>query len=68
VGYYSKYNQASYQDFNDQMSPVYDPTALGGHLTEVLQAKVEAVIQSHATDFPDNPLFMFYAMQNGDRS
>lgn len=64
IGYYSKMNQAAFLDLFDNMSPVVDSTELTGHLTEVLQTRVETLIQSHAGS--ESPLFLFYAMQNSN--
>lgn len=65
MGYYSKKNQAEFLDLFDNMSPVVDQEELSGHLTEVLQARTEALIQDHAITHSDKPLFLYYAMQNG---
>lgn len=66
MGYYSKNNQAGFLDLFDQMNAVTDPSELSGHLTEVLQFRVETLISDHATAHSDKPLFLYYAMQNGN--
>jgi len=53
-------------DLHDQEDLVSDPSILSqsAHLTTVLQNQAENVILRHASDHPDTPLFLLYAMQN----
>ena len=54
----------SWIDLTDQDTIVSDESELDEHLTLLLQQKARDVIIDHASSFPDQRLFLYYAMQN----
>jgi len=68
VDYWSKLGftgQFSYEfDLHDQASVVTDGDELDEHLSLLLGRKATEVIRGHAGEYPENPLFLYYAMIN----
>lgn len=64
MDYYSK-AYSDYLDLHDGASLVTDTTELSTDLHSALlfQSKAEAVINDHAAEYPDTPLFLYYSMQ-----
>ena len=66
IEYFSKFTEGGWFDVHDNDAIVTDSAEMSNdyHLTQLLQDKAEATISAHARDFPNEPLFLYYAMQN----
>ena len=62
--YYTK-EYGKYLDLHENDDLVTDSTELDSdyHAGYLFQSKVEAVLESHTTEYPDKPMFLYYAMQ-----
>jgi arylsulfatase A-like enzyme len=64
IDYYNK-SFADYLDLRDGYDIVTEESEIDHHLHAgyLFQSKAENVIDDHATNFPDTPMFLYYAMQ-----
>lgn len=63
IGYESK-ETGGLLDLHDGDDLVTDESEIDTHLTFLLQDKMEGMLEDHVENYPDTPLFMYYAMQN----
>ena len=66
VGYFSKQTSNGNLDLTNGFEVETNPAKIDPalHLTTLLQREAEGVIAAHEANYPDTPLFLYYAMQN----
>ena len=64
IGYWTK-QYDDYNDLHDGLNSVTNKTELSSdyHSGYLMQSKAEDMIASHATNYSDTPMFLYYAMQ-----